>query len=676
MALSRPSSLKCRLSRVPSLTARIQEPPTAPVPFTNRRQLASNATQEPLLAPNPTRGNLSQLFDAIQKRDTSQISKSFIQWTKTLARSGKHQEVEDLPVSTFSEILRSIDPLGHTKHDVADGLRISQGNVQWSSGNTLVDVSGVRNHHRKLLAGVQTLFDLRSASGNPLTPADYEVLMRCAGVALDFQAVKRFWNAMAAQGIQDSRTARTWTEFIKARFMTEPEYYQFDRSRVMFLARDLVSNRAPAPMAVIKRLDEIRFSQNALQRHPWNRRSDEPDEDIRRVLRRRKDFRSYRNHWIRSQYYGHEPDEELICASMVAFARSSSLRAINTLILDNYYGIQVELGADPESTTISGGYDIPADSPIRPSSQLLNAIVDAYCSMVHIPLALKLVNFISQRYNIPIPHSTWSNLLNWAYTCASKPFSTTRAIHGQYKSTTMSASEVLAVWNAMTSKPYNVSPTFDDYDIYVKALIEKRAFGTAVDTLRTNILPLYEAATSEYQLALTDEILQYDATEAPSPEAKLRRTKAQVHKDHIHHQISLILIKLLKSASQTKSGRTGPVTQVLVPNIITEFADFLPSRVRHRTAQGVAVIDRPDATSKIDNWEWTWRHTTPQKKAGIYSRDTEGSHEPEFAYPTVRSMRILEKRPILKNRLTDVGLPPRDANWRGWWDRLEEEMML
>lgn len=646
-----------------------------------KRQLASHA-HKPLFAelkPPPGRTTFTKLLQAIQKHDTSSIAKSFIKWTKELAQpnaADRRREVERLPATTVSEILRSLDPSETPDHDLANGLRITNGQVQWSDAGKMVDKFGVRRQHRQVLAGVQLLFDIRSEAGHALTPRDFEILIRCAGLAQDFQAAKNFWAAMAAQGIQDSRTQKTWTEFMKARYVTEPEYYQHDRARVMFLARDLVSNRSPVPMATIKKLDNVRFSVNALQRNSWNRRLDEEEEDIRRLLRRRNDFRAFKGHWIRSQYYGLELDEELICTSMIAFARSSSLRAINSLILDNIYGIQVELGSDPATTTVSGGYSMPADSPVKPTARLLDAIVDAFGSMAHLPLGLKLVNYISQRYSIPIPRETWSNLLNWAYTGASKPFSTTRAIHGNYASTTMTSSEVLGVWNVMTSPTYDIIPSFDDYTIYVKALVEKRAYGTAVTAIREHMMPLYQDAAQEYENALADEILQTDAAGSQRPEATRRRASAELHKDHMHHNIASVLLKLFKSASKSKSSRDGPVMQVLIPKLVAEFSHFLPSRIRYRTGQGVAVIERPDAMNRIESWTPTFRHTSAQKKAGIYARDVEGSSDPEFKYPTVPSMRVLELRPQMKQRLTYLGTPPKDATWRGWWDRLEEDMML
>lgn len=632
--------------------------------------------------PPRDRTELDDMLSTVQSQDPDLMYKAFLQWTDILADPSSPlyetaiQQAQELPGPSFSEILRSIDPmLSQRKYDVAHGLNLTQGQTQFTDAGKWVDEFGVRDHHRQVLRGMQILMAVRTSSQHGLAPADHEVFLRCAGAAVDYQATKSFWNSMAEQGIQESRTSRTWTEFIKSRFMTEPTYYQFDRSRVAVMARDLYSNRTPLPMATLKRMDNMRQSINAMKKEPWNRRPDELDEDMRRLFRRRMDFRGYKGHWVRALYYGHEMDEELLCASLIAFARSSSLHSIKTLILKNHYDINID--QDPESNPgnpqISGGVDLPAHSPIKPTSKFLNAIVEAFGSMSHIPLGMKLLDFISRRYDIPIPHETWSNLLNWTYLCASKPFKPMRRLHGDFQSTVTTTADVREVWNVMTSPPYNVTPTFDDYDVHIKTLLAQRSFGRALTIIRNDILPFYEAVISDYELAVQDEILQNDL--GPSPQATHRRNQAQLYKDYVYHRISSWFDRLLKTASANRGHRDGAVMKTMIPNLLIEFADFFPHQIRYRTAQGVVQIDRPEA---IRRFEWTrhWRETLPSKKAGIYARDAEGSDQPDFAYPRVDTMRVLGWQRTPRRRMADLGRAPRDADSRFWWDRLEQELML
>ncbi|KAL7920702.1 hypothetical protein ACQKWADRAFT_153095 [Trichoderma austrokoningii] len=673
-----------------------------------RRYLASHNTVldsqrhlSPDLMPPAICPELGNLLESIQKQDTSQISWKFTAWTDVLSdvNSPGHEaavrEARELPAPTFSEILRSIDPLTSTGVDIAHGINLTQGHTQFAFPGKLLNQFGVRKSHHGILQGVGTLITIRSGASSPhsLTTADYEVAMRCAGAAVDYQQAKVFWTAMAAQGLQDSRTSKSWTDFIKARFMTEPEYYQFDRSRVAFLARDLYSNHNALPMSVLKHLDGIRFSVNALKTEPWNRRSDQLDEDMRRLMRRRAGFKSYKSHWIRGLYYGHEMDEDLLCTSMVAFARSSSLRSIQKMILENYYGIiitKTDTAGQPADYQISGGRDIPPNSPLTPTPRLLHAIVEAFGSMSHIVLGTRLLDFVSRRYNIPIPHKTWSSLLNWTYISASKPFKPIRDIQTGELSTSSSAADVRHIWAAMTSEPYSITPTFADLDIYIKTLINQRSFGQAIAAIRAHAIPHHASLLQTYHAALADEILQLDALATLSKalastltaRATARRRRAQLLKDHTHHLIASWFSRLLKSASATKPARGGSFAQTRIPDLLLEFPDFFHPQVRYRTAQGHVVLQRPDTevTQRFDWHNGAWRTTLPQKKSGIYARDFEGSDEPEFPWPMVNEMKVLEWKRVPRKRSDMMLRPPREwateARAQEWWDALEEELML
>ncbi|KAL6859484.1 mitochondrial ATPase expression domain-containing protein [Trichoderma novae-zelandiae] len=648
------------------------------------------------------RPELALLLDSIRRRSLSRISWEFTAWTDILSdvnlpyHEDAAREARELPAATVSEILRSIDPLLSPETDIAHGLHLTQAHAQFTYSGMLLNQFGVRKVHHGTLQGVRTLLEIRSQAppSHSLTAADFEVAMRCAGAAVDYQQAKEFWTAMAAHGLQDSRTSQSWSDFIKARFMVEPVYYQFDRSRIAFLARDLYSNHNPLPVSRLEHLDSIRFSVNALKREPWNRRSDQLDEDMRRLLRRRGGYPSFKHHWIRNFYYGHEMDEEVLCTSMIAFSRSSSVHSIKKMILENYYGIIIT-GTHPSDFHISGGRDFPPNSPLKPTRRLLHAIVEAFGSMSHIVLGTKLLDFVSRRYGIPIPHETWSNLLSWTYVSASKPFKRTRNIHSggtsssPSRSTSTSAADVRHIWDVMTSPAYSFQPTLADLDIYVKTLLNQRSFGRAITTIRTRAIPLYASLRQAHHAALADEILQLDALSSVynfhaaslTARATARRRRSQLLLDHAHHLIASWLARLLKSASAVKSARQGSLMRVRVPDLLREFPDFFHPQIRYRTAQGHVVLQRPeeDVPPRFDWDGGNWRTTLPQKMAGIYARDFEGSDNPDFPWPHVRSIKVLEWKRTPRKRSELSRRPPgevaRESRAAAWWASMEGELM-
>lgn len=633
--------------------------------------------------PPRDRTELDSLLRAVQKKDSAQIRRAFLHWTNVLANEtsplhlGAVEELLTISAPTLSEIIRCLDPV-QASDDVAEGLKISAGDSQYTAAGRLVDAYGVRDRHGQVLTGLQTLFRIR-ADSQPLAVSDYEVAMRAAGAAVDFHAAREFWGAIAESGQQQWRTAHTWNEFVKAFFMTEPLYYQYDRARVAVKARDLFRNRNPMSMATLEKLDSQRFSENAMQREPWNRSRMDMDEDVTRELRKRVQGRGYREHWTRSLLYGRDLDEALLCTSIKAFSRSASLHAIKELIFGSYYGIVIENERDPAQTTISGGHDFADDSPLRPTAALLEAVADGLGSMSHIALALQLVQFLSDRYHIPIPHAVWSSLLNWTYLFSSKPFSSGRQKLGDWASTTQHPVDVMHIWEAMTS-PNNrtITPTFADYDIYIKTLLVQRCVVKAFAAINEYALPHYAALVDAYEAALADEILQADALGGPAPRrATQRRQKAETLKDHTHNRIALWFKQLLKVVSANRYFREGPAGRALVPNILRDYGYFLPPAVKYRTAQGTVTFELggdESVTARVD-WARRWRTTLPAKRSGAHFSGMEGSSEPEFAWPMVRQMRVLETRPVPKERLNRVVAPPATRNGE-WWKTLEEQMML
>ncbi|ATY61729.1 hypothetical protein A9K55_007032 [Cordyceps militaris] len=647
-----------------------------------RRCLATHA-ETPIIRPQfadvqPPREKteVDKLLRAVQKKDSSQILPAFLQWTDVLAdetsplHPGAVEELLKLSAPTVSEIIRCLDPFLSSDDDAAENLRISTGEALYTASGKLVDEDGVRRRHRRRLAGLQTLFRLRAASLLPLTLADYEVAMRSAGAAVDFHAARAFWGHIAENGLQQWRTARAWNEFLKAFFMTEPLYYQFDRARVAVHARALYRSRNPMHGATLEALDRQRFSINALT---------DVDKGVMRDLRKRVQDRGYRAHWTRGLLYGLDMNEALLCTSIKAFSRSASLHAIKQLIFSNYYGITIDNERDPTQTTITGGHDFPADSPLRPTPALLEAIADGFGAMSHIALGLQLVTFISQRYRLPIPAAVWSSLLHWTYLFASKPFGEARRKLGAWPSTTQRPVDVMHIWEAMTSSGRCATPTFDDYDVYIKTLLVQRCVVKAFRAINEYALPHYAALVAAYEAALVDEALQADALSGIAPRrAALRRQRAETLKDHTHHRITLWFKQLLKVVSANRHFRDGPVGRALVPHLIRDYAYFLPVTVRYRTAQGTVTLDlRADesCTERVD-WARRFRPTRPAKRSGTHVRARNGgAAEPAFDWPTVWPMTVLQVRPVPKERLARVVAPP-TAREGTWWETMEKQLML
>jgi hypothetical protein len=591
-------------------------------------------------------------------------------------------------------------------------MTITLGETQFTDVGKLMDTHGVRVHHRRVLQGMLTIMSMREGCKFPLCPADFNVFLRCVGAGVDFRAAPVVFGSMADHGLIPQRTSQTWIEFLKARYMVEPTYYQHDRTRVAVDPRDLVTHDDvvdAGKVEAVHRMDQVRFSRNAFLREPWNRRRDEPEEDIRRQLRRHgdgvqesSDYRSFWRHFIRQQVYPNEVSEELLCTSMVGFSRSGDKDAVLNLVLKDYYGIEVDEGAH----AVTGGLDFAEGSPVYPTSRLLYSLVETFGAMSEVSLGMLLVDFVSQRYNVPIPPAVWSNLLNWSYVSASKRNQHLRKILDDDQNTHVNKWDVLHVWQIMTSEPYNVTPSFQDLDILVRTLLLVRHMDTAIELIRQSAMPYYDKLVEDFEDALVDEILLKDTTANSAPSESVnttisraihRRHQAETLRDHVYNRIATWFDDLLRISSRTKGLRCSSFTWSTIPTLVHEFLPFFQTGIRYRTKTGEVRLRNHDDLQPLRtrSREYQVRETLPSK----YGANTVGStavdghgaprkvldeesgvlvENPEFAWPQTDPMRVVQKTREPRRRLDELK-PPSSVGAKErerWWKDLELQLLL
>ncbi|KAH6976193.1 hypothetical protein BKA56DRAFT_589188 [Ilyonectria sp. MPI-CAGE-AT-0026] len=623
--------------------------------------------------------DLDLLLRAIQCRDVPQIVPALLAWTQRLSNndgSVSHAaqiELQNLPIATFSEILRWIDPVANPAHDVAHGLNISLGQTQFTDATRLVDDFGVRVRHREVLEAVKILMEARHASGVRMLIPDYEVFIRCAAAASDSPAAVEFFGAINKHGLGSQRNTSTWTEFTKALFVTEPLYYQFDRSRVAVLPRQTYSNRQPMAPEKLWKLERMRHSINAMRHLPFNRNPARPAQDLRMLTRQKS---RVRQHWIRSKLYGVLLNEELLCATMISFARSSSLTSIKGVILQRGFRISLKEDQDTGESVVTKGKMFRDGNPREPTERLLSAIVETFGSISRVRAALDLLVYISQRYHISIPHETWSNLLNWAYVCASKPFQRMRGHQGPYSVNDVKAKDVIEIWRIMTSEPFNVKPTFDDYSVYIKALIVQRSFRLAVDVIRNEAVPYYRQLEEEHYNIAVDEILKDESFRSH------RRLQIETHKEYVWYHISSWFAALLQSASAGRNQREGRFMQVVVPDLIEEFSDFFHDQISYRSAQGRVRLTRSTENRRFD-YQLKMRTTLPQDLGGMEVKALQNRGEvdieaPDFDWPQAVQMEILDwKRKPRSRRMHNLPAPQSTSvSAKRWWKNIEQDLRI
>ncbi|KAK7426135.1 hypothetical protein QQZ08_007445 [Neonectria magnoliae] len=564
--------------------------------------------------------------------------------------------------------MRSIDPLANPVQDVAQGLNITRGQAQFNDIKHIVDEFGVRRQYRRLRNAVKRIMDARRESGHGMLIPDYEVAIRCAGAAADPHAGIDFFRAIAQDGLAARRSTATWIAFTEALYLLQPMYYQFDRARVAVMERHRFSARERFEPEGLWRLERLRFSLNALTEMPFNRDPMHTNQDLRMSMRRKSRSRA---HWVRSKLYGVLVNEELLCATMIMFARSTSLNHMKGIVLSRGFRIRIREDRETGDVHVQGGKDFRIGNPREPTERLLHAIVESFCSMGRVATALKLVVYVSQLYEIVIPHQTWSNLLNWSYVCSARPFAQVPWRRNElYRSRLVTANTVLGIWKIMTSEPFNVKPDFDDYTVYVKTLIASRNFRLAVEAIRNEVVPYYRRLEEEYREIVLDEVLQGVA--APSH----RRRQMEVRKEYVWYQITTLFRSMTGSASLARTQRDGVFMRVVFPNLIDEFGEFFQWQIYYRSAHGWIQLTRPNVPHRF-KWEWAERTTLPQSEGSVEVIRKTKLGQGGSSWPKARPLKIREWRrnPQVRRRAQGAIPEPRVKRaWNNWWRDLRLEM--
>ncbi|KAJ9151739.1 hypothetical protein NKR23_g2967 [Pleurostoma richardsiae] len=487
-----------------------------------------------------------------------------------------------MPDTTFSELLRCLDPFVVSEAlDGTRGIEVTANIAKTTHIGHAVSEFGIRKIYLKLLEGVSAIAEHRLAAGRTLQLCDYNILIRCAGAASDIQAAKRFWSHAKEGKYSPWRASDLYTEYVKARFLTDPLYSQNDLGRFRVRARDLHRSQLKYDEEALERLDDLRVRITRRRTHRFGQNPESQDyaEHIMRILRNAKPvWTMFQNVNERAQ----ATSEEFFCAAMIAFGRTGSTEGIQYILRAAW---QINLEIDPKTGEfdVGGGNIFPEDSLMRPTTRLLEAVTHSLCCQAEVSIALHLVDFISRRYGLEIPRHVWSDLLEWTYITATKPASLEWAIAGSPRKI-LKPDAVMTVWDTMLAEPYNFKPGIKEYNLQVKTLIEMNRFHEAVNLMRSVKATIYERLIQEQEEAL------FGATQALWQGVDCEAALARYHRAHAKkaHAWSCLHSWCSKILHRVRTKRhDDPKLVRIVPDLVREFWAFLPPVVQYRTAAGV-----------------------------------------------------------------------------------------
>ncbi|KAI1827408.1 mitochondrial ATPase expression-domain-containing protein [Xylaria intraflava] len=527
---------------------------------------------------------------AMQEGDTREV---LIQLT-AIERMGREELqglVERLPRTTFTEFFRALDPLRVARDcDPIDDSHTPMGMIKMLNMDSSVDEWGVRKLYIRLLSRLLMLMNALSAAGYPLNMEEYISLIRCAGACSDIRGAKTIWEQMITRPPATWQNTEVYTEFIKARFLTEPLYCGYQKTTRMVTPRNLHRSRLRLSRKKNMRLDTLRLVLRGTKRRLGLNKEVDHVEELMRLLRGSTPaLKLFRTVTIGRRF---RMDESLLCTLMVAIGRSGSLRLIGTEILTKYFGVRTPhrwpQWTRAENAALGNNFSIGTPR-IRPTVRLMRAVVEVYGSNAEISTALRLVEYLSNTYNIPIPTDVWQDILEWTYIMSTPPASTAWKT-ADWPDKVPSPQAVELIWNAMVGPPYNVVPNFRQYNIIIRSLIGRRAYGQKSEILShmRAAVALYDEQCREHEAAAF-EYAQHLRDKISSSAAILRFERARFKKQRMWYDIADWSRAFLKDL---KFSYTSPVPDPLIPDFVREFRPFLKNPIRYATPTGrVSLVD-------------------------------------------------------------------------------------
>lgn len=300
---------------------------------------------------------------------------------------------------------------------------------------------------------------------------------------------------------------------------------------------------------------------------------------------------------------GLKGDEATYCNLITAMGREGDVSSIKS-VLKSVWNIDVDALERYDEEEIESPTFYELESPLRPTERLLFTIVHTFGSNNRVSVASMLIDYVSRNYNMSIPENVWTHLLEWT-TVLTAQDGNIRAERG-YAIGRVSLAALEMLWTVSHDEPYNVKPKLVDHIFRLKGRLQAQKFEPSISELREcrrmldedrdRVSLLYDEMRSHLQ----HKYHQIFEDGVPSAEfLKLKREFifASLALD-CHLQLVIRAVRrMLKmrswwdSQKDSRDFRLKEWPHRVLPQMVQEFAEFLPNVIPFFTLTGHVVLD-------------------------------------------------------------------------------------
>lgn len=447
------------------------------------------------------------------------------------------REFAELPASTFTEFLSSLDADFLFGEYLQFEKQIPKNSPHYTS---LFDPHETNARHF-FIRTVTGLVKLRLKAGQPLSLSDCQHVLGCARFAGSKTLSGEIWKYMSVAGVSPDTIC--YNHYLATKVRSDL-LIPAQRHKVRVTPRNLMIRTWMRPIHA--------FSGYKVG-----------DKGVKYEATQVLDEMSRR---------GVAANEETMCLVMIGFAKEGDLNGVKN-ILDKTWGINVDkfLALGEEGI----GHDFQAGSPIKPSPLLLETLAHMFGINNSIPLALRLLDFVSRRYSIVIPYTAWEELLERTFVLSMRK---SEKRNKGFSEGSLPITAVSNLWDTFTGDPYKVKPNMAMYDKMIRILLHQQRFGQAQVFMKEALVRHRNRAALYHSL-----IVQRQRLPTSTPWQKLRDmdnkiwiTSLQVHRNRQY--LRTWVRQLIHTRTIKMRGLSGEEMDA----IMERWKAYLPRRVEYR----------------------------------------------------------------------------------------------
>jgi hypothetical protein len=529
------------------------------------------------------------LYAALRVGTSHAVLRCLIRLTLAMDEEELIRLWKKIPPTTFSEILRCLDP-DHFLGEYQDKYR---GITPQDAKLLGIPASSYPTYHQFSQQFLQEIMHIISArmQVTALTLADYSYLLKCARATGNLEAATSIWAHLQAGDNEAKPNVECYNHYLGVKCWSETTH-----PGSVYSGRVIERNSAPRKWGV-----PPVWSQG-------HRTSPRPGIIKKEILALFQEMVSS----------GLSGDETTFCYMMVTFARTRDMLGIEA-ILKRVWGVDVQ------ALLISENLEPPAkkyspDSPLHPTAQLLFTIAHAYGMNNEIPTALRLLDYVSRQYSIALDHDVAMELMGWTYTLSHNHGHTKRWLWNtqqvnpggpfpiapeDFTVTFLPKIAVANLYYTIIAEPYNIKPTIELLELPIHASISSGILTRDESLERAQELMKagrYCARLDVYRLGQLHRDIKsvfhknkrHPALQGMTQALHLQQLKVRHNRLVIRYWVDRLLkIESVprQSISDWRSSPSWPLWYgISVPNIVREWDTYLKDTVTYATATGFVTI--------------------------------------------------------------------------------------